>query len=58
VPVGDEVDVVARGGRVAVTARVPASAQWDAAVAALASLPNVDSVKDEIRGPEELSHHT
>jgi hypothetical protein len=57
VPVGDEVDVAARGGRVVVTARVAASAQWDG-VAALASLPDVVSVQDEIRGPDELSHRT
>jgi BON domain len=58
VPIGDEVDVAARGGSLAVTARVPASAQWDAAVGALASLPDVVSVKDEIGGPEEPSHRT
>ncbi len=56
VPVGDEVDVEAREGRLTVTGRMPASAQRDAAVAALASLPDVVAVKDEIRAPR--SCHT
>lgn len=55
VPVGDEVDVKARGGRLTV---MPASAQRDAAVAALASLPDAVAVKDEIRVPEEPSHRS
>jgi hypothetical protein len=41
-----------------VTGRMPASAQRDAAVAALSSLPDVVAVKDEIRAPEELSHRS
>jgi osmotically-inducible protein OsmY len=56
VPVGDEVDVEARGGRLTVTGRMPASVQRDAAVAALSSLPDVVAVKDEIRVPEEPSY--
>ena len=55
VPVGDEVDVEAREGRLTVRGRMPASPERDAAVVALASLPDVVSVKDEIRAPEGVS---
>jgi BON domain len=52
IPVGDEVDVKARAGRLTVTGHMPASAERDAAVAALRSLPGVAAVQDEIRDPE------
>lgn len=55
-PVGDEIDIDARGGRLTVTGHRPASSQWDDALAALASLPDVVAVQDETRVPQELSH--
>lgn len=53
-PIGEEIDVAASDGRLAVTGRVPSTDARDAAIAAVAVLPGVDSVADELAAPDAL----